>query len=128
MNGDVWLPFPAPIIAFELNSVGPANSANSVLSSGAGTISYGAFQALTVLNQVPACAEPPILHTAETANSIYDALPAFLNNRFTQTFSIGPESGMIKKRGAPRRRLSISPKIKGTLIDPARRLEVTLRP
>src|SRR5208283_4364601 len=39
----------APIVAFELNLVGPVNGESAVLSSGAGTILYSASTILTVL-------------------------------------------------------------------------------
>ena len=45
----------APIVAFELNFVGPANGDSAILSSGAGTITYSASTPLTVLNLEPTC-------------------------------------------------------------------------
>jgi hypothetical protein len=57
----------SPIIAFELNLVGPFNSERTVLSSGAGTIVYYASAPLIVSSQEPPCAESNY-YTAETAN------------------------------------------------------------
>jgi hypothetical protein len=91
----------APIIAFELNLVGPINGESAVLSSGAGTIVYAASVPLTVLSQEPSCAESGYI-TAETANSVYGVLPAGPSNTFTQTFDVGPEGQMIRKQGKVR--------------------------
>src|SRR5271156_783359 len=78
----------APIIAFELNLVGPVHSENAVLSSGAGTIVYAASSALTVLNQEPSCAQPGYT-TAETANSFYGVLAAASrSNTLVQSFHV----------------------------------------
>jgi hypothetical protein len=59
----------APVIAFELNLVGPVNGESAQLSSGAGTIVYAAATPLTVLDSEPPCAEAGFI-TAETANSV----------------------------------------------------------
>lgn len=80
----------APIVAFELDFVGPINSENVVLSSGAGLITYPAFAALTASNQLPSNAASTTTITAENANSIYEVLPASPGNQFTQRFSIFP--------------------------------------
>ena len=88
----------APINAFELNLVGPANGANAVLSSGAGTFTYAAFTQLTVQNSVPPCTGTKF-GTAETSNSVYgnlDAGPSFV---ITQTFSIDPTERIIHFQG-----------------------------
>ena len=58
----------APIVAFELNLVGPENSEGAVLSSGAGTFTYTATTPLTALVSEPPCAESTDF-TRETANS-----------------------------------------------------------
>ena len=88
----------APIIGFELNLVGTANGMSSVLSSGAGTITYTASSVLTVLNQEPACAESVYI-TAETANSFYSELPPTWSNTFTQSFNVSTAAPMIRKLG-----------------------------
>ncbi len=88
----------SPIIAFELNLVGPVNSESAVLSSGAGTFIFAASSDLKVLSQEPTCAESGYI-TAETANSIYGVLPASPNPTYTQTFNISTEAPMIRKQG-----------------------------
>ena len=92
----------APIVAFELNLVGPVNSESSVLSSGAGSIIYEALEPLTVLNAEPnQCTESGYI-TAETANSVYGALTSGPSVMFSQSFNIGAEAAMIRKVGKAR--------------------------
>src|SRR5271165_3708483 len=93
--------FLAPIVAFELNFVGPINGESAVLSSGAGTITYTASSVLTVLNQDPVCTESGYF-TAETANSVYSELPSTSSNTFTQSFNVNTAAPMIRKLGKPR--------------------------
>ena len=90
--------FLAPIVAFELNFVGPINGESAVLSSGAGTITYTASSVLTVLNQEPVCTESGYV-TAETANSFYSGLPSTSSNTFTQSFNVSSAAPMIRKLG-----------------------------
>ncbi len=103
------LPLPstelAPIIAFELNLVGPGNSESTVLSSGAGTITYTASSSLTVLNREPSCAGG--FSTAETANSIYGQLPAGPSTVLVQSFNVSTGVPMIRKQGKLRSGLNI---------------------
>ena len=96
----------APIIAFELNLVGPDGGESAVLSSGAGTITYEAASALTVLNQEPPCAQSGY-YTGENANSFYSPLPAVASTTFTQTFDVSITAPMIRAQGKPRPRLII---------------------
>jgi hypothetical protein len=77
----------APIVAFELNLVGPVNGEGAVLSSGAGTFTYTATTPLTALVSLPPCAEFKT-GTAETANSEYGTLPAQASTSLTQPFSV----------------------------------------
>jgi hypothetical protein len=88
----------APIVAFELNLVGPVNGESAVLSSGAGTFTYTASNTLTVLNAEPSCTESGYI-TAETANSVYSLLPASPNNTFKQSFNTTTAAAMIHKQG-----------------------------
>ena len=88
----------APIIAFELNLVGPVNSESSVLSSGNGSIIYEATVPLTVLRAEPSCAESGYI-TAETANSTYGTLTSGPSTEFAQSFGIGAAASMIHKQG-----------------------------
>jgi len=93
--------FLAPIVAFELNFVGPINGESAVLSSGAGTITYTASSLLTVLNQEPVCTESGYI-TAETANSFYSDLPSTSGSTFTQSFNVSTAAPMIRKLGKRR--------------------------
>jgi hypothetical protein len=89
----------APIIAFELNLVGPYDSASVVLSSGAGSFTYEAFKPLTASYSEPKCAESGYI-TAETANSLYSPLPTAASSTLSQTFSVtGIESLIVRKHG-----------------------------
>jgi hypothetical protein len=88
----------APIVAFELNLVGPINSESAVLSSGAGTITYSAVSPLTALLQEPVCTESGYI-TAETANSFYSVLPDSAANSLTQSFTVSSKKHMVRKQG-----------------------------
>jgi hypothetical protein len=88
----------APIIAFELDLVGPANGESAQLSSGAGTFVYEASSTLTALTMEPKCAESGYT-TAETANSFYSALSPGPSNTLTQSFTVSSLTPMIRKRG-----------------------------
>ena len=88
----------APITAFEMNLVGPANSETATFSSCEGTFAYTASAALTALSSEPACTESGYV-TAEKANTIYGELPSGPQNSFTQSFSFGAASKMIGKTG-----------------------------
>jgi hypothetical protein len=79
---------PAPIIAFEMNLVGPISAESVVLSSGAGTFTYAASSTLTPLNSEPSCALAKGVRTGETANTIYGVLPANWGNPLTQSFGV----------------------------------------
>ena len=92
----------APITAFELDLVGPINGDSSVLSSGAGTITYEAADNLVVLNKEPSCTETGSV-TEEATNSFYGQLPANPSNTIiTQSFEISTAQPMIRKQGKPR--------------------------
>jgi hypothetical protein len=95
----------APIVAFELDLVGPVNSESAVLSSGAGNIIYQSGSALTPLSFVPLCAEVfnqatgEATVTAETANSIYGPLPSDPAKSFSQTFTVSTKKPQIRRTG-----------------------------
>jgi hypothetical protein len=92
----------APIVAFELDFVGPINGESAVLSSGAGWIAYKAASPLTVLSQEPPCANSGVV-TAETANSFYSWMPAAItSNSFIQYFGVSTAAPMIRKQGKRR--------------------------
>jgi hypothetical protein len=91
----------APIIAFELNLVGPFNGEAALLSSGAGIFVYQADTTLTALTNEPPCAESSYF-TDETANSVYGPVSA-LNGLFTQTFNVTTnEAEIVHKVGKSR--------------------------
>jgi hypothetical protein len=79
----------APIVAFELNFVGPANAESAELVSGAGTITYTARSELTAMASRPPCAESDLI-TAETANTVYGLLPPNPATWFQQSFKVAP--------------------------------------
>jgi len=86
-----WLAVPgdyAPIIAFEMNLVGPISAESAVLSSGAGTFTYAASSTMTASNKEPSCAIAKGVRTGETANTIYGVLPANWGNPLTQSFGL----------------------------------------
>jgi virginiamycin B lyase len=82
----------APIVAFELNIVGPGNGHCAEFTTGAGTITYSATTPLTPLNQIPPCAAlgDNAETTGETSNSVYGSLPSAQSNTFTQCFGVNP--------------------------------------
>jgi hypothetical protein len=76
----------APIVAFQINLVGPGNSEGALLSSGAGSITYLASSPFSVMDSEPLpCVEA--VSTCETANSLYSAMSRGPSNFLTQTFS-----------------------------------------
>ena len=78
----------SPIVAFELNFVGPTSGEQSYLWSGAGTITYTADNTMTVVSALPS-PDPADTNwvTVEDANSTYGKLPDTPSKSFTQTFS-----------------------------------------
>jgi hypothetical protein len=91
----------APIIAFQLNLVGPIAGESVVLSSGEGNFVYSASTALTPVNQEPPCAESGYV-TAETSNSRYGVLVGRSSNSLTQSFSVDSRPTVIRKGGKTR--------------------------
>jgi Hemopexin len=79
----------APIVAFELDFVGPANGESAELFLGAGTITYTARSELTAMASRPPCAESD-LNTEETANTVYGLLPPNPATWFQQSFKVAP--------------------------------------
>ena len=76
----------SPIVAFELDIVGYDNGQSTTLSSGSGTITYTATNAMTVANEEPSYCEF-VGGTAETANTAYGELPTGSSPTFVQSFS-----------------------------------------
>ena len=85
----------APIVAFQLNMVGPADGEKSVLASGAGHFIYEASSDLLVQSSKPFCGESDYV-TAETANTTYGKLHLGPSAAFTQTFNVTSEAAMIR--------------------------------
>jgi hypothetical protein len=92
--GSIWVPLTKtlsagqPITARQINTGSDSNikvaglicAEAAVLSSGAGTFTFSASSALTVLNAEPACAESTDF-TAETLNCLYGVLPVNPGNQ-----------------------------------------------
>ncbi len=92
----------APIVAFELNFVGPGNAESAELISGAGTITYTARSELTAMASHPPCVETD-LHTAETANTVYSLVSPHPATWFQQSFKVAPPGfPAIRREGALR--------------------------
>jgi hypothetical protein len=92
----------SPIIAFELNFVGPGNAESAELVLGAGTITYTARNELTAMAFGPPCAEVDFI-TAETANTVYGLLPPNSATWFQQSFKVAPpDFPAIRRQGHPR--------------------------
>jgi hypothetical protein len=67
----------APIVAFQLNFVGDIGGATTMLSSGAGTMTYTASNLMSVLNTEPSCVDWTY-KTVEAANSMYSLIIGLL--------------------------------------------------
>jgi hypothetical protein len=91
----------APIVAYELNLVGPGNSESVTFSSGAGSILHQVGQNITPSANKPSDAEANLI-TAETGNSTYSQLSATASNTFMQSFGIaaGAAPKMVMPAGA----------------------------
>ncbi|HXW72059.1 MAG TPA: hypothetical protein VEK34_11545, partial [Methylocella sp.] len=94
----------SPIVAFELDIVGYDNGQSTTLSSGSGTITYTAANAMTVVNAEPSYCEFDG-GTLETANTSYGELPTGSSATFVQTFTrssatikASKRNGLIKRR------------------------------
>ena len=77
----------SPIVAFELNVVGPGNKESATMSSGAGTIRYASSVPLYTMNFRPACTETSA-GTAETANISYRQLTIYPSETIKQSFFV----------------------------------------
>jgi hypothetical protein len=76
----------SPIVDIDFIIGGYANGADTSLSQGAGTITYRAINALTVLNTFPSCTAG--VNTAESSNVTYGELGSSPNTEITQTFQV----------------------------------------
>jgi hypothetical protein len=93
----------APIVAFELNIVGPVNGESAVLSSGAGYISYVALEPAfsARVGRPTQCTETSDI-TCETANTIYGPLPSNSNLICKHYFNVNDPKAMVHAEGQPR--------------------------
>jgi hypothetical protein len=87
----------APIVSFQLNFVDWMNGGTTVLSSGAGTLTYVASDTMTALSSEPSCVDWGF-STVEKANSSYGVLPANANQASTQTFQLAAAGVVIDKK------------------------------
>jgi hypothetical protein len=91
----------APIVAFQLDFVDYLNGGTTTLSSGAGTITYSAYNQLTALSSEPACVDWDYV-TVEKANSVYGVLSSSPSQEFTQSFQAAAPGSVISKQGTVR--------------------------
>jgi len=89
----------SPIIAFELNLVGPGNAESAELFSGAGTITYTAKSKLTAIASEPPCARGWVHHRRDGQHRLRpspteprDLVPAIVQGRAAR-FSGHPPGG-----------------------------------
>ncbi len=92
----------APIVAFQLNFVGDIGGNTTILSSGAGTMTYNAPNLMSVLNTEPPCVDWTY-KTVEAANSMYSLLPDTPSNSFTQSFGLSVGGKVIHRVGKVQR-------------------------
>jgi hypothetical protein len=81
----------APIVAFELNLVGPGDLKHAHFTSGSGTFTYSATNFMTPLATLPTDVANRAT-TGETSNSVYSTLPAGPSNNIVQSFSVDPNT------------------------------------
>ena len=80
----------APIVAFQLDLVGPNNGEETTLGSGAGQIFYQAATPLTALSAVPSCVDWDYF-TVENSNSTYATLPSGASTVYSQSFGFSAD-------------------------------------
>jgi hypothetical protein len=106
--GDVTSADLSPIVAFEINLVGPGNGESATFSSGAGTIIYQASERLTASATKPSDAESDLI-TEETANSTYSVLSATAADYFTQKFGVSKTAAPKKPKAGQKFRPPLTP-------------------
>lgn len=91
----------SPIADVTLDVVGYANGANTLLTSGAGTITYTADQSLITAGVAPGGVYEAggDIETGESSNVTYGELAAGPSKTFTQTFGYEPGSSYIAVQG-----------------------------
>ena len=75
----------AEIIAYQLDLVGPINSEQAKMTSGAGIITYYVNGVMSANQNLPANTDSD-WHTLEQTNSVYSTLPQGTSGSFVQTF------------------------------------------
>jgi hypothetical protein len=98
----------APIIAFELNLVGPSKGEWVLFASGGGTIVYTSASPLTVLNCEPECVETGAV-TNETSNASYGRLFAGPSTMIVQWFNMNAARPVLSAAGRRRPSLVSTP-------------------
>ena len=81
-----WL---APVVAFQVDLVGQANSATADFVSGQGTISVSSSTPMTADNNQPTCTSAQNTGTGEQGDSLYSQLPSGSSKLMVQPFSFG---------------------------------------
>ena len=92
----------APIVAYDLDIVGPGNGESVTFSSGAGLIVYSGEQPLTVSLALPSNAAGGGEGTEEKSNASYGLLSSTPSPQFTQTFYSSNITPMITREGKVR--------------------------
>jgi hypothetical protein len=93
----------APIVALQLNLVGPIGGETATLSSGEGEFIFSSANQLSVSSDEPSCIEAGFT-TAETANSFYGNIISLATGELTQSFGIRQPPEVIAKSGRLRPR------------------------
>ena len=89
----------APILAFEIDLVGPYNGEAAQLTSGAGNFSYSAQTLMTAQSSQPTCTAAQGWATEELANSAYGSMPCNPSKGLFQDFSVlSSSSGVTNRR------------------------------
>ena len=78
--------------------MGDIGGNTTILSSGAGTMTYTASNLMSVLNTEPPCVDWTY-KTGEAANSMYSLLPDTPSNSFTQSFGLSVGGKVIHRVG-----------------------------
>jgi hypothetical protein len=80
----------APVVAFEVDLVGPYDGLPAQFTSGSGLFTYFASNVMTVLTGMPDCVGTPDIATLETGNSDYGTMSCTPSQSFDQTYSVVP--------------------------------------
>jgi hypothetical protein len=84
-----WL---APIVAFQVNLVGQANSAIANFVAGQGTLTVTSDNLMSATNTQPPCTSAQNVGTGETGDSLYSQLPEGASKLMVQPFTFGKSS------------------------------------